>query len=137
MRRPKAKKGTDGLPRWKGVVEVRKIKYENMALRQVWVPCGKANCSTCPHGPYWYLVTWRGKKATQRTIGRHLFRMKVKGNPDLEILIIKVLVESGETVDAYNYDYKPKGLAVEKYTTVGGKESCGCRVCKAGKVAGK
>lgn len=131
MKRKKANTGKDGLPRWKGVREVRKISYENMALRLVWVPCGKGNCGTCPHGPYWYLVTWRGRKPSQWPIGRHLFRMKVKAKPDREILIVRILVESGERVDAYNYEYEPRGLDVKKHTSLDGKESCGCRVCES------
>lgn len=130
MRRRKVSKGKDGLPRWRGVKEVRKITYENMALRLVWVPCGKHNCAKCPHGPYWYLVTWRGKRAQQWPVGRHLFRFKVKAKPDREILIVKILEETGERVDAYNYEYTPKGFDVGRHTTLNGKESCGCRECK-------
>lgn len=130
MRRLKAKKGKDGLPRWNGVKEVRRIRYENMALRLVWVPCGKLNCKKCPHGPYWYLVTWRGEKAQQWPVGRHLFRMKVKAKPDREILVTKILEMTGERVDAYNYEYEPRGFNVARHTTLNGKESCGCRECK-------
>lgn len=34
--------------------------------------CGKANCSRCPHGPYWYAY-WRvGEKIKKRYIGKKL-----------------------------------------------------------------
>lgn len=36
------------------------------------VRCGKAGCSSCPHGPYWYAYFREGKKLRSRYIGRDL-----------------------------------------------------------------
>lgn len=43
-----------------------------LTYRQEHVRCGKAGCTTCPHGPYWYAY-WREEGRTRkRYIGRHL-----------------------------------------------------------------
>lgn len=117
MRRPKAKKKKDGLPDWKGVQEVRRIKHENMALRQAKIPCGKENCTKCPHGPYWYFVTWRGNEAKQRYIGKRLFGLRVKGLKDLETLILTVLRATGEKVAREEFAYDPEGVDVGEFTS--------------------
>ena len=36
------------------------------------VKCGKPNCRTCPHGPYWYAYYRDGKKLKSRYIGPEL-----------------------------------------------------------------
>lgn len=36
------------------------------------VRCGKPNCSSCPHGPYWYAYYREGGKLKSRYIGREL-----------------------------------------------------------------
>ena len=36
------------------------------------VRCGKPNCRSCPHGPYWYAYYREGKKLRSRYIGREL-----------------------------------------------------------------
>ena len=36
------------------------------------VRCGKAGCTSCPHGPYWYAYFREGKKLRSRYIGRDL-----------------------------------------------------------------
>ena len=36
------------------------------------VKCGKPNCKTCPHGPYWYAYYREGKKLRSRYIGPEL-----------------------------------------------------------------
>lgn len=41
-----------------------------VSYRQRMVECGKAECTRCPHGPYWY-ATWReGDRVRTRYIGR-------------------------------------------------------------------
>lgn len=43
-----------------------------VSLRRQWVKCGKANCTTCPHGPYWYAY-WREEgRRRSRYIGKLL-----------------------------------------------------------------
>jgi hypothetical protein len=113
MRGSKAEKDERGLPKWKGVKEVAWHKHKNMALRLVKLPCNKDNCAKCPHGPYWYLVTWHGKRATQRYIGKKLFGERVKGRPDLETLIVKVLRKTGYRPPAAEFDYVPEGFVAK------------------------
>ena len=36
------------------------------------VRCGKANCTRCPHGPYWYAYWTENGKRKSRYIGRLL-----------------------------------------------------------------
>ncbi len=36
------------------------------------VKCGKPNCRSCPHGPYWYAYYREGTKLKSRYIGREL-----------------------------------------------------------------
>ena len=36
------------------------------------VKCGKPNCRSCPHGPYWYAYYREGKRLKSRYIGRDL-----------------------------------------------------------------
>ena len=36
------------------------------------VRCGKSGCSSCPHGPYWYVYYREGKRLRSRYIGPEL-----------------------------------------------------------------
>ena len=36
------------------------------------VRCGKPNCGSCPHGPYWYAYYREGNRLKSRYIGREL-----------------------------------------------------------------
>lgn len=36
------------------------------------VKCGKAACTSCPHGPYWYAYFREGDRLRSRYIGREL-----------------------------------------------------------------
>ncbi len=36
------------------------------------VKCGKPDCKSCPHGPYWYAYYREGKRLKSRYIGREL-----------------------------------------------------------------
>lgn len=45
---------------------------DGVSYRRQLVRCGKASCTTCPHGPYWY-AHWREEgRPRKRYIGRHL-----------------------------------------------------------------
>lgn len=44
----------------------------NVSLREQMVRCGKAGCTKCPHGPYWYAYWTEGGKRKTRYIGRLL-----------------------------------------------------------------
>lgn len=43
-----------------------------VSVRQQMVKCSKANCRSCPHGPYWYAYWRENGKVRSRYIGRHL-----------------------------------------------------------------
>lgn len=51
---------------------VKQFSEEGFLLRLVLVPCGKRNCTRCPHGPYWYAYFFRRGKVKELYIGRHL-----------------------------------------------------------------
>ncbi|MGQ0679203.1 MAG: hypothetical protein ACT4OM_06030 [Actinomycetota bacterium] len=42
------------------------------------VRCGKAGCSRCPHGPYWYAYWREGDKVRSRYIGRKLSEAEIE-----------------------------------------------------------
>lgn len=45
---------------------------EKVTYRLESVRCGKPNCRSCPHGPYWYAYFREGKRLRSRYIGREL-----------------------------------------------------------------
>ena len=44
----------------------------SLTFRYETVRCGKANCSRCPHGPYWYVYWKEGGRTRSRYVGRSL-----------------------------------------------------------------
>ncbi|HSM44488.1 MAG TPA: DUF6788 family protein [Acidimicrobiia bacterium] len=44
----------------------------NVSLRKQMVRCGKAGCTKCPHGPYWYAYWTEDGRRRTRYIGRML-----------------------------------------------------------------
>ena len=48
------------------------------------VRCGKPNCGSCPHGPYWYAYFREGNKLKSRYIGRELPAGVSPGMGDME-----------------------------------------------------
>ncbi len=42
----------------------------DVKLRQQDVKCGKATCTTCPHGPYWYAYWWEDGKRKSKYLGK-------------------------------------------------------------------
>ncbi len=42
----------------------------DVKLRAQHVKCGKANCTQCPHGPYWYAYWWEDGKRRSRYVGK-------------------------------------------------------------------
>lgn len=46
--------------------------HPDVRLRQQMVRCGKAGCTTCPHGPYWYAYWTEEGRRRSRYIGRLL-----------------------------------------------------------------
>lgn len=64
-------------PRAKGTVRSSTIMGSkhtlgNTRYEQRLVGCGKANCSKCPHGPYWWaIITLRTGKQIERYVGKH------------------------------------------------------------------
>jgi hypothetical protein len=86
------------VPQWSGVEEVKWVRWKNMALRLVKIPCGRRNCHKCPHGPYWYLVIWRGKKPVQRYLGRRLYGSRVQKSAELQVLVDRIVEGAGYVV---------------------------------------
>jgi hypothetical protein len=43
-----------------------------VTFRQERVRCGRAGCTSCPHGPYWYAYWREGGKLRSRYIGKRL-----------------------------------------------------------------
>jgi hypothetical protein len=43
-----------------------------VSLRRQLVKCGKASCTTCPHGPYWYAYWREAGKRRSRYVGKLL-----------------------------------------------------------------
>jgi len=41
-----------------------------VSLRQQHVRCGKASCTSCPHGPYWYAYWTEEGRRRSRYIGK-------------------------------------------------------------------
>lgn len=44
----------------------------DVSIRSQMVRCGKASCSTCPHGPYWYAYWREDGRRRSRYLGRLL-----------------------------------------------------------------
>ena len=42
----------------------------DVKLRAQHVKCGKANCTRCPHGPYWYAYWWEDGRRRSRYVGK-------------------------------------------------------------------
>lgn len=45
---------------------------EGIHYRQETVRCGKANCKSCPHGPYWFAYSRRGVMLKKIYVGKDL-----------------------------------------------------------------
>lgn len=43
-----------------------------VTFRQEMVRCGRASCTRCPHGPYWYAYWREGGRVRSRYIGKQL-----------------------------------------------------------------
>jgi hypothetical protein len=46
--------------------------HPEVHLRQQSVRCGKAGCTRCPHGPYWYAYWTENGRRRSRYVGRLL-----------------------------------------------------------------
>ncbi|MDE3091319.1 MAG: hypothetical protein KGJ80_18285, partial [Chloroflexota bacterium] len=46
--------------------------FGSITFRYETVRCGKANCTRCPHGPYWYAYWKEGGRTRSRYVGRML-----------------------------------------------------------------
>ncbi len=47
-------------------------QFGSITFRYETVRCGKANCTRCPHGPYWYAYWKEGGRTRSRYVGRVL-----------------------------------------------------------------
>jgi hypothetical protein len=46
--------------------------FGSITFRYETVRCGKANCTRCPHGPYWYAYWKENGRTRSRYVGRAL-----------------------------------------------------------------
>src|SRR5574340_1004607 len=46
--------------------------FGSLTFRYETVRCGKANCTRCPHGPYWYVYWKEDGRTRSRYVGRSL-----------------------------------------------------------------
>jgi len=52
---------------------VKQFRQGGYLYRLELVRCGKANCTTCPHGPYWYLmIHLRTGRVVRKYLGKNL-----------------------------------------------------------------
>jgi hypothetical protein len=51
-------------------VPVANLAEGKVSLRKQAVKCGKATCSRCPHGPYWYAYWWEDGRRRSRYVGK-------------------------------------------------------------------
>ena len=51
-------------------VELPTGSAPKVSLRQQNVRCGKANCTKCPHGPYWYAYWTEDGRRRSRYLGK-------------------------------------------------------------------
>jgi hypothetical protein len=58
------------------------LDEEGVTYRLERVRCGKPNCKSCPHGPYWYAYYREGKRLRSRYIGPQL---PAEGGPVVEM----------------------------------------------------
>lgn len=66
----KGTQGTQGKVKSTEDVYTWSMRRVQLVLRRV--KCGKVNCHRCPHGPYYYLVTWSGGKPKTWYLGKQL-----------------------------------------------------------------
>ena len=45
-------------------------RVPGLTLRHEYVQCGKAGCTRCPHGPYWYAYWREGSRLRSGYIGK-------------------------------------------------------------------
>lgn len=72
-----------GAPKWKGVQDIAYVRFAGYFLRLVRLPCGKRNCTKCPHGPYWYFGYTRRRRVKQIYLGKSLLGEKTLRHPDI------------------------------------------------------
>lgn len=54
------------------LAEPEAARRGKVTFRQERVRCGRASCTRCPHGPYWYAYWREGGRLRSRYIGKRL-----------------------------------------------------------------
>lgn len=57
---------------------VQKIKVDGLSYLQRRVRCCNERCLSCPHGPYWYVITRRHGKTREVYIGKDFMTLSEK-----------------------------------------------------------
>lgn len=55
-----------------GGTVVESFKDGRFEFMKLLIKCGKGNCSKCPHGPYWYVRYWVGRRCKKVYVGKEL-----------------------------------------------------------------
>lgn len=87
-----------GVKKWTGTREVVTIRYSKFFLRLVFLPCGKGNCTKCPHGPYWYFGYCHQRKVRQIYLGKTLLGEKALRHSEILEVVGEVQRQMGVPV---------------------------------------
>jgi hypothetical protein len=55
-----------------GGTVVQRFKDGRFEFLKMLIKCGKRNCGKCPHGPYWYVRYWIGRRCKKIYVGKEL-----------------------------------------------------------------
>lgn len=92
------KEAPKGVKKWGGTKEVVTIRYSKFFLRLVYLPCGRGNCTKCPHGPYWYFGYCHQRKVRQIYLGKTLLGEKALRHPEILEVVGEVQRQMGVPV---------------------------------------
>lgn len=116
--------GKENCSRCNGKHTKNRLNYqqENIVRRQR----GKAeikNTDQKPlHGPYWYLLRYRGRFAKQWLIGRRIFAKKLQAHSDKALVVVGVLRGLGLRLPPEDFEWEPKGWNAADRKNIGGVE---------------
>lgn len=96
------------------------FRHEDAARVRAELPVIKDRTRKPLHGPYFYLLRYRGRYAKQWLIGRQLFGKKLKAHPDKEDNVVAVLRGTKMHVADEHFGYVPAGWTEKDEKEIGG-----------------
>lgn len=69
---------------------VKSLSSDGWSFCLIKVPCGKASCSKCPHGPYWYAYRNFGGKTREVYVGKDITAWAQKRGGRIGSIIAKM-----------------------------------------------